>query len=485
MKRFKVLLAAMPDTALCFKRVGDIPNLGIASLAGNLPDGVDVKLIDLVVPYKRTGAILRELVRDYRPDLVGLSAMSYQYDSAVRAAAIVREELPGTPIALGGYHATLLSEEVATGPNAGKFDFYVRNEGEVAFGKLVAAIAGGEGPDAYASIPNLTYREGGRVRVTQSEQLLELSGVKLPNRDARVIKEFRYFGKRFDCVETSRGCTLPCNFCSITQMYGTSFRSYDEDRVVEDLRRLADRGVQGVLLVDDNVTLDVPRLKRLCEAIIASGLPERLELITQASVIGVKKGGPELARLMGAAGFHSVFLGIENTDPVTLRKMKKGDITELTRQVIGYLHDNDICVIGGFITGTPQDDRDSVRRLYTAARKLRVDHIIVQCVTPYPKTAMRQELLDRELVVNKDDFSRYNGFICNVRTEKMSERALARAMNVEYLKLYLNPFYLARSRFLRKRRVGSLRSLARVTLNTFNHVPNLYRNELFLSRGSV
>lgn len=485
-RRFKVLLAGMPDTALCMKRVGDIPNLAIASLAGNLPEGIDVKLLDLVVPYKNTGPILRQVIRDFQPDLVGLSAMSYQYDSAIRAAEIVRAERPGVPVVLGGYHATLLADEVARGPQADCFDFFVRNEGEHAFAKLVDAVAGGGGDAAFAEIPNLTYRpRGGGVQANPSAENLDLSTVRRPKRQHRIIKDFRYFGKRFDCIETSRGCTLPCNFCSITQMYGTTFRPYPIERVIEELTELADGGIQGVFFVDDNVTLDVPRLKLLCQAIIDAGLPSRMELLTQASVIGMKKGGPELARLMAAAGMHSVFLGIENTDPVTLRKMKKGDITQLTRDVIGYCHDNDICVIGGFITGTPEDDRASVGRLYRSARKLGVDHVIVQCVTPYPKTAMREDLINRGLVVNKEDYRLYNGFICNVRTEKMTERQLARAMNVEYLKLYLNPAYLARSRFLRRRRIGSLRSLARVSLNTLDHIPSMFNNKLFLSRGSV
>ena len=320
----------MPDTALCMKRVGDIPNLGLTSLAGNLPDGVDVRVIDLVVPYRNTGSILREVLREQRPDLVGLSAMSYQYDSAVRAAGLVRQECPGVPVVLGGYHATLLADEVAASQHGDRFDFFVRQEGERALAGLVEGVAGGASD--FSEVPNLTWRDAGELRENPVEPLLDLEQVRLPRREARLIRKFRYFGKRFDCIETSRGCTLPCNFCSITRMYGTSFRTYSIERVIEDLRRLAHDGVQGVMLVDDNVTLDVKRFKRLCQAIIDEGLPRQLEFLTQASVIGMKKGGPELARLMAEAGFHSVFLGIENTDADTLRDMKKGDITALTRE---------------------------------------------------------------------------------------------------------------------------------------------------------
>ena len=68
------------------------------------------------------------------------------------------------------------------------------------------------------------------------------------------------------------------------------------------------------------------------------------------------------------------------------------------------------------------------------------------------------------------------------KTDSITNRAM---MNIEYLKLYLNPGYLLRSRFLRRRRIGSLSSLARVSLNTLDHIPSMFNNQLFLSRGSV
>ena len=66
------------------------------------------------------------------------------------------------------------------------------------------------------------------------------------------------------------------------------------------------------------------------------GVAAFLYSLTQASVAGIHKGGDELGRLMGAAGFHSVFLGIENTDAATLKSMKKGDITQPLRGQKGY-----------------------------------------------------------------------------------------------------------------------------------------------------
>ena len=73
----------------------------------------------------------------------------------------------------------------------------------------------------------------------------------------------------------------------------------------------------------------------------------------------------------------------------------------------------------------------------------------MQCLTPYPRTEMREELLAAGLVTNFDDFSRYNGYIANVRTRYLSSTAIARSMLREGIRLYFNPRVAATSRFLR------------------------------------
>jgi radical SAM superfamily enzyme YgiQ (UPF0313 family) len=69
-------------------------------------------------------------------------------------------------------------------------------------------------------------------------------------------------------------------------MYGPTFRRYPVERVVADLENLLLAGVETVLIVDDNITLDVSHLKGLCEAIVKNGL-NAMEYIVQASVAGI------------------------------------------------------------------------------------------------------------------------------------------------------------------------------------------------------
>jgi hypothetical protein len=117
---------------------------------------------------------------------------------------------------------------------------------------------------------------------------------------------------------------------------------------------------------------------------------------------------------------------------------------------------------------------------YRYALDLGVDHPIVQCLTPYPKTETRQELLALGLVTNKDDYSRYNGFICNVRTRSLSERELADAMFWGGLQLYFHPRYLVKSGFWKYRPAWWPSLMA----NNFRHLSGALSGQLFASRHS-
>src|SRR5262249_1563471 len=108
----RILLVAMPDTASSLDRVMKFPNLGLCSIAAQVPEH-DVRILDLVLRPKRVRARLLDEVRVFAPDVVGYSAMSFQYATARALALAVRAAAPGVLHVLGGYHASVLADEVA------------------------------------------------------------------------------------------------------------------------------------------------------------------------------------------------------------------------------------------------------------------------------------------------------------------------------------------------------------------------------------
>ncbi|MBK5274193.1 MAG: B12-binding domain-containing radical SAM protein [Desulfuromonadales bacterium] len=467
----KILLLAMPDAANNFHRIIKVPNLGLCSIAAQLNDH-EVKVVDLVLVHKDIGAWLRSFLQDFCPVLIGISSMSFQYESALKVMSICREYAPEAEIVLGGYHATLTCEQL-TDNGPAPFDYLIRGEGEQAFQTLVQALAGER---EFASVPGLSWvREGIFVHNPPGE-LMDVRHVPLPDRSARVLNHFTYFDKRMDCVETSRGCTMPCNFCSISGMYGSSFRCYAIERVIDDLHELRRRGTETVLLVDDNITLDASRFRRLCEAIVENRL-DCMEYLVQASVAGIVSD-PELIPMLARANFCMVFLGIESVLSKNLAFLQKGDIRDRTVQAVELLRKHGIAVMGGFIIGNPDDGRQEIREIFRSIRSLRIDLPYVQCVTPYPGTRIRQELLAAGLVTNPDDLSTYTGFICNVRTRRLTNRQLNRIMNWENIKVFFSPAMFMGNYFVRKRQKGALR----VFLNNLELLRGWFLGDQFRSR---
>ena len=183
--------------------------------------------------------------------------MTFQFEDTMRLAKSVKEFNRQIKIILGGYHPTVEFENILTGEDKQCVDFIIRNEGENTFNLLIEQI---QGKGHFGGIPSLSYIEKETAIHNPQGDLLDLDHLKIPDRGCRVIhKGFHILGRPADVIETSRGCVNHCKFCSIRQMYGTKFRKYKIERVIQDIIDARNHGAQAILIVDDNITVDAIR----------------------------------------------------------------------------------------------------------------------------------------------------------------------------------------------------------------------------------
>jgi anaerobic magnesium-protoporphyrin IX monomethyl ester cyclase len=419
-----ILLLSMPDA---FEHTPAIamrmPNGALASLAGNVDPHHRVAVADLILARSTLQRTLERLVREHEPELVGLSVMTFQRRTALDVARFVRHLRPGVKIVVGGYDPSLASEAYAAAPYV---DFVVRGEGEHTLCELVRALESGSVP---ASIPGLSYRTLDGLVHNCDRPVLPLAAnpLRLPNRAARVLSGYTLLGRQVDVVETSRGCTFDCSFCSIIEMRGRNFHPYPLERVMADILDARRHGARAIFLVDDNITLDIRRFEALCEAIVDSGLDD-IDFIVQAMTAPLAEHGARLAPLMRRAGFRYVFLGIENILDEDLRFLKARaknarrehgrTIGNATLEAIDHLHRHGLFVVGGLIVGNPDDTREAVEANLTFARRY-VDWPYIQHPTPYPRTPMTREFRERDLIVD-ENVAHYDGTTAVVRTAHLT-----------------------------------------------------------------
>ena len=201
--------------------------------------------------------------------------MTFQRATARRVIALIRSLQPDVRIVVGGYDPSLAPEAWAH-PDLG-VDVIVRGEGDVTFRELSArSRTDGRCGDIAGLLVPRRRRVPQRRRIgTWRGSIVVTSG--RPTAPPACSPATRLMGRRIDVVETSRGCTFDCSFCSIIEMRGRNFHRFPIDRVIDDIRDAHARGARSIFLVDDNITLDVERFESLCHAIIDAGLqPHRL-----------------------------------------------------------------------------------------------------------------------------------------------------------------------------------------------------------------
>ncbi|HRY61696.1 MAG TPA: radical SAM protein, partial [Candidatus Fermentibacter sp.] len=236
------------------------PFITLASLAGALLEaGMEAAIADLMIEGRPEEAY-RRLLREYRPDFVGITFTTPLWSEARRLAEIAREELPGVTTIAGGVHATTLPEESL---GSGAFDIVAMGEGE----RTIVEICRGDDPSGIAGV---AFRRDGKVILTpHREMIADLDDLPLPAWQLHDLRFYRspHIAARRNPVgymETNRGCNHHCLYCSQT-IFGHSVRFKSPGRVVDEMFRMLDIGFRDIHIKDNNFTADIAKASEVCE----------------------------------------------------------------------------------------------------------------------------------------------------------------------------------------------------------------------------
>ena len=136
-----------------------------------------VRIADLVLVQRRVPETITALVAARRPDVVGLSIMTFQRHTARKVVALLRTLCPSARIVVGGYDPSMATD-IYEHPSW-DVDAIVRGEGDITFRELLRAWEAGRDPDAVAGLSYRTAGEShGKALITLIEGLP--AGVKVP-----------------------------------------------------------------------------------------------------------------------------------------------------------------------------------------------------------------------------------------------------------------------------------------------------------------
>ena len=225
-----------------------------------------------------------------------------------------------------------------------------------------------------------------------------------------MLNGYTMLGRPIDVVETSRGCTFDCSFCSIIEMRGRNFHTWSIDRVLADIADARAAAPRDLPRRRQHHPQRAP-VRSACAGHHRGGLDD-IHYIVQAMTSSIATSRRDTGPADAEAGFRYVFLGIENIldeDLVFLRPTAKNAQRE---QDGGRERD------GG--DRRPASKRDVRRRRPDRRQPGRharldrsesdvcreyVDWPYIQHPTPYPGTPMTQDFRENGLIVHETSTS--------------------------------------------------------------------------------
>lgn len=313
--------------------------------------------------YERLGHEISRRVNNEQLDAVGLSLyMGGSTIGSIIIADILRQEHPDLPIIFGGPQTTHFAEtiyEETQAPTA-----LVMGEGELALVKILNSLRDGTIADLN-QIPNIAYRtENGNVIRTLRKRLTHEEWIKASS--ASYEKEDFNDVMRYAFIETSRGCTYKCRFCSQPLLSGSDIRYLKPAKnIVNEMIAINKQfGIDHFEFVGSSTPQS--QAEEIANELINRGLADKFKWVLFMRAVDDRPNAPSTQALMNKiaeAGALSIFFGVEAADNATLKKMGKGSKIETIREAMKASVAAGIQTIGSFIypyPGMPSNEAELI-----------------------------------------------------------------------------------------------------------------------------
>ena len=206
-----------------------------------------------------------EALEAIQPDVIGLSAMTYEAGCMHELARELRRRLPEVKIVCGGPHPSVAAEDVMADPAV---DFVVRGEGEETFCELLDGIR--DGKRDFTGCLGLHWRDAGGEVQAELDRAAPKDLDILPHAAWDLIDHDKYHAiprggviyahREFATMFSSRACPWRCTYCH--NSYGKVFRERSAEDVLSEIDLLVNEyGVKELVFMDDIFNLRPERAK--------------------------------------------------------------------------------------------------------------------------------------------------------------------------------------------------------------------------------
>lgn len=319
--------------------------------------------------------VIRNTLKSFKPDVVGISTMTIHYAASLRVAEIVKEWNEKCIVIMGGVHASVMPRGMIEWPFT---DAVVKGEGEDPFRAMIGKM--GAGKTDFADIPGVITKDSLDKISTPPLEASNLDDLPFPDRGALFNQE-NYSPEDMGLILTTRGCPYRCSYCSnFTRK--TRFRSVQN--VIEEISLVQKTyGTIQFMFKDDSFTVKRRRVEDFCRAISQRQLRLLWECTTRLDLLD-----DPLVKQMKKAGCNRVGVGVESGDEEILKILNKRLTKDQIRKGTDLLNRNNVFWTGYFMMGLPMEHEFQIYKTLEFMKELNPPYAALGIYKPYPGTRL-------------------------------------------------------------------------------------------------
>jgi radical SAM superfamily enzyme YgiQ (UPF0313 family) len=322
----------------------------------------------------------RDVLEDFKPDLIGISVYTVKIASALRVAQIVKDVNPDIPAVFGGPHPSVKSvESLKIAPCV---DFVLRGEAEFSFTRLAETI---ETKGPLSDIKGLSFRKDGQIFHNPDTDFIEdLDRLPPPARDL-LINKGTYTPEDMGLIMSGRGCPFECTFCSSAGVWGRKIRFRSIENVLDEIQQVKNAyGTVQFSFKDDIFTIKTNRVLEFCRLLKERNLTIKWDCNVRVNLID-----ESMLAQMKSAGCNGIKLGIESgSDRVLKDVMKKKITVTQIKKAAELIRKAGIHWTGYFMMGLPTETEQEMNQTLELMRNIKPDFASLSVYEPLPGTQL-------------------------------------------------------------------------------------------------
>jgi anaerobic magnesium-protoporphyrin IX monomethyl ester cyclase len=418
---------------------------------------------------------IRQVIKDFHPDIVCVTLLTPAFSSFKKVLEIVDKLNPRPLLLAGGPHVTICKEAALQDHPQIDFGFVAEaeltlveflghfyspspktpdlspgmkatgellrsplrkplGEAEVGFGGMNlqenpqrnTATYGGEvhSDKKYQDVKGLLYREQGRILYSGDRAFIDnLDSLPFPDRSL-LHNEQLYRPAKLAQLMTSRGCPFECTFCASVPLWQRRVRRRSPAKLLEEVEYVLDRyHIRSFEFWDDTFTTSKKDVLEFCR-LINRRYPIRKPV--WKCLTNINCLDEEILDNLKRAGCCSVSIGIESGSDRILKLMKKKITTDQVRRVVKMIKSKGFWIDAFFMVGIPQETEEDIRASIDFIKELQPDTVNLCTFTPYVGTELYRYVVDKGFLTAGDygvydrigHHSTFNYFLENIPRER-------------------------------------------------------------------